>query len=121
MTRIAAACLALAIGALATAALSACGGSDAKLLPGRTAEEIEGNLDSVQRLVDEHDCIGARDAALQVSEQVDGVEGVDPKLKRALEGGAARLNEVVVTCEEENEETVEETVPTTTAPPEKPK
>jgi hypothetical protein len=94
-------------------ALASCGGSDAKLLPGDTAREIRENLDSVQTLVEEGECVGAEDQALQVSSQVEAVEGIDPNLKRALEEGAARLSEVVEQCEAAPEETVEETVPTT--------
>ena len=83
-------------------ALAACGsGGDADLLPGNTAQEISENLDSVQQLVDEGECIGAEDAAAEVSAQVDALGGVDKKLKQALQEGAARLNEVVAGCEED--------------------
>ena len=118
MPRVAAAPLALALGLAAALTLAACGGgSDAKLLAGNTAQEIRENLDSVQRLVDEGECVGAEDAALSVSSQVEAVEGVDPKLKQLLQEGAARLNEVVDQCEEP-EATVEETVPPPTESPE---
>ena len=118
MPRVAAAPLALALGLAAALALAACGGgSDAKLLAGNTAQEIRENLDSVQRLVDEGECVGAEDAALSVSSQVEAVEGIDPKLKQLLQEGAARLNEVVDQCEEA-EATVEETVPAPTESPE---
>jgi hypothetical protein len=118
MPRLAAAPLALALGLAAALALAACGGgSDAKLLAGNTAQEIRENLDSVQRLVDEGECVGAEDAALSVSSQVEAVEGVDPKLKQLLQEGAARLNEVVDQCEEA-EATVEETIPPPTESPE---
>ena len=111
MPRVAASPLALALGLAAALALAACGGgSDAKLLAGNTAQEIRENLDSVQRLVDEGECVGAEDAALSVSSQVEALEGIDPKLKQLLQEGAARLNEVVDQCEEP-EATVEETVP----------
>jgi hypothetical protein len=114
MPRLAAAVLAIAIGAAATLALASCGpGSDAKLLPGNTAQEISENLDSVQHLVDEGECIDAQDAALEVSTEVESLQGIDPKLKEALQDGAARLNEVVAACQEK-EETVEETLPETT-------
>ena len=117
MPRVAAAPLALALGLAAALALAACGGgSDAKLLAGNTAQEIRENLDSVQRLVDEGECVGAEDAALSVSSQVEAVEGVDPKLKQLLQEGAARLNEVVDQCEEA-EATVEETIPPPTESP----
>jgi outer membrane biosynthesis protein TonB len=115
MPRVAAFMLALALGAAAALALVSCGGdSDAKLLPGNTAAQITENLDSVQRLVDEHECIAAEDAALEVSTQVETLQGIDPKLKQVLEQGALRLNEVVDTCEEAPEETIEETIPEAT-------
>jgi outer membrane biosynthesis protein TonB len=117
MPRLAAAVLALAIGAVASLALASCGGSDAKLLPGETAQEISENLDSVQHLVEEGECIDAQDAALEVSAEVESLQGIDPKLKEALQDGAARLNEVVDQCEEP-EETVEETLPVPTESPE---
>lgn len=98
--------LALALAAVAALALVACGGEDAKLLPGETAREITANLDTVQQLSDEGDCIGAESAAQQVGEQIEAVEGVDPKLKRALEGGAARLEEVIAECEETSTEAI---------------
>lgn len=105
MPRPVAALLALAIAAAPAAALSGCGEEDAELLPGGTASEINANLDTVKRLSEEEDCAGAESAAQQVSEQVESLGGIDPKLKRALEDGAARLNEVVDRCEEEPEET----------------
>ncbi len=96
-------CLAAAL------ALSACGGEDAKLLPGETAREITANLDTVQQLSDEGDCVGAESAARQVAEQIEAIEGVDRRLKQALEEGADRLEEVIAQCEEES---VETTAPT---------
>ena len=104
-----------AIVCAAALALAACGGgSDAKLLPGETAQEISENLDAVQRLVDEGECLEAEGAALEVSAQVEGLRGIDPELKQVLERGADRLNEVVDTCEAAVEDTTEETVPETT-------
>ena len=91
------------LSALAVAALSACGGEDAKLLPGDTAREITANLDSVKQLTDEGDCVGAESAAAQVGEQIEALGGVDRKLKEALDKGAERLNEVVDECEEAEE------------------
>jgi outer membrane biosynthesis protein TonB len=93
----------VAVGALLGAALSACGGEDAKLLPGHTAREITANLESVKELTDEGDCLGAESAAGQVSEQIEALGGVDRKLKEALAEGAERLNEVVAECEEAEE------------------
>lgn len=105
--------LALALAAVATLGLVACGGEDAKLLPGETAREITANLDSVQQLSDEGDCVGAESAAEQVGEQIEALEGVDRKLKDALEDGAVRLEEVIAGCEEvEAEAVAPETVPT---------
>jgi outer membrane biosynthesis protein TonB len=118
MPRVAASLLALALGLAAALALASCGGgSDAKLLAGNTAQEISENLDSVQRLVDEGECVDAEEAALQVSSQVEALEGIDPELKQAMQKGAERLNEVVDTCEEP-EETTEETLPVPTESPE---
>jgi hypothetical protein len=101
--------LAIALGCAAILGLSACGGGeDAKLLPGATAQEITENLDTVKRLAEEGECIGAANEAQEVSGQVEALSGVDAKLKQALEEGAARLNEVIVSCTEEAEtETVE--------------
>lgn len=100
--------------ALAAAALSACGGEDAKLLPGETAREITANLDTVRQLADEGDCLGAESAADQVGEQIEALTNVDPDLKRALEDGATRLEEVVAECEEETTEAIEPAeIPTT--------
>jgi hypothetical protein len=105
--------LALGLGTVAILALASCGGEDAKLLPGETAREITANLDTVQRLSDEGDCIGAESAAQQVGEQIEAVDGVDRKLKRALEDGAARLEEVIASCEESTSEAIAPaTIPT---------
>ena len=107
MRRLAVLPLALALGAGAAFALASCGGGeDAKLLPGATAAEIDENLDTVKQLSEEGECVGAADAAEQVSAQVRALSEVDPELKRALERGAARLDEVVATCEEVTTETV---------------
>jgi hypothetical protein len=115
MPRLASLLLALALG-VAAIALASCGEEDAQLLPGGTAREITANLDTVQVLADEGDCVGAESAALQVSEQVEALEGVDERLKRALREGAARLNEVVAECEEVVE-TVPEVTTTEVEPP----
>jgi len=98
--------LALLAGAMIALGLSACGGEDAKLLPGETAREITANLDTVKQLAGEGDCVGAESAAQQVGEQVEALEGVDPKLKRALEQGAGRLEEVIASCEESSSEAI---------------
>lgn len=110
MGRLSASLLVLALSAVAALGLTACGsGDNADLLPGDTASEINSNLDQVEQLAGEEDCIGAEDAAQAVSSQIEALGGVDPKLKQALREGATRLNELVADCEEE--EVVEETVP----------
>jgi hypothetical protein len=98
--------LSLALGIAAALALVSCGGSDANLLPGNTAAEITENLDRVQSYAEEGECIGAEDAVAEVSEQVEALEDVDPKLEEALRRGVARLGEVVAECEETSTETV---------------
>jgi outer membrane biosynthesis protein TonB len=118
MARLSALLLALALGAACAVALVSCGsGDDANLLPGTTADEIEANLDAVEQLAAEQDCFGAEDAVAQVAAEVEELEGVDVKLKRALEDGTAKLSEVVGRCEEETEET-EPTVETAVEPEE---
>lgn len=106
MPRSRASLLAFPLVAIAALGLAACGEEDAQLLPGGTAREITANLDTVQQLSDEGDCIGAESAAQQVGEQIEALEGVDRKLKVALEDGAARLEEVIVECEETTTESV---------------
>jgi hypothetical protein len=97
------------LGAAASVALASCGESEADLLPGTTADQIESNLTEVERLVDEEDCVGAEEAVAEVAAEVEGLQGVDLKLKAALEEGTSRLSEVIGRCEEET--TVEETEP----------
>ncbi len=106
--------LALALGLATAFALVSCGGEDAKLLPGTTAQEITDNLDTVKRLASEGECVGAADAAQEVGAQVEALEDVDPKLKRALQAGVTRLDEVVTTCEETTAETTAPSTETTT-------
>jgi hypothetical protein len=105
MPRPALSALLLALGAALMLVLGGCGEEEAELLPGGTAREITANLDAVQQLADEGDCAGAESAALQVGEQIEALEGVDARLKRALSDGADRLEEVVADCEEELEAT----------------
>ncbi|HYQ78718.1 MAG TPA: hypothetical protein VEP91_06375 [Solirubrobacterales bacterium] len=107
MARLSPLLLALLLGAASAAALASCGGSDAELLPGTTADQIESNLDRVEELAGNDDCIGAEDAVAEVTEEVEGLEGVDLKLKTALQEGTARLSEVVAGCEEESSEETE--------------
>lgn len=100
--------LVLGLGCAAALGLVSCGGGeDAKLLPGATAREITENLDAVEQLAGEGECVGAANEAQEVSAQVEALSGVDPKLKQALEAGAARLNEVVAECDETTTETTE--------------
>lgn len=102
MGRLSAYLIALALGAAMALGLAACGSDgDADLLPGGTASEINANLDQVEQLANEDDCVGAAEVAQAVSSQIETLDGVDAKLKEALREGAARLNEVVAGCEEE--------------------
>lgn len=100
--------LTIALLAISTpVALASCGQEDAQLLPGETAREITANLDTVKSLAAEGDCTGAASAAEQVGAQVEGLSGVDPELKQALEQGASKLDEVIATCAPPSEEAVE--------------
>lgn len=111
MARLSALLLAFLLGAGSAVALVSCGSSsDADLLPGTTAEQIESNLDLVEELADDGDCIGAEDTVATVAQEVEELQGVDLKLKAALQEGTARLSEVVSRCEEEAT-TSEETEP----------
>jgi outer membrane biosynthesis protein TonB len=94
-----------ALAVVAVATLASCGGGeDAQLLPGNDAREITANLDAVEQLASEGECSGAEEAADQVSAEVESLEGVDAELKRALQRGAARLEEVLASCEAEEVE-----------------
>lgn len=95
---------AFALGIVVAVALASCGSDDAQLLPGAEAREITANLDQVEQLASEGECAGAEESAEQVRAQVEALQGVDQELRQALERGAARLNEVVDTCEEETTE-----------------
>lgn len=109
MGRLSALLLAFLLGASSAVALASCGGGDSDLLPGTSAEQIESNLDAVEQLAADQDCIGAEDAVAEVTAEVEELEGVDLKLKAALQEGTGRLSEVVAECEEET--TSEETEP----------
>lgn len=115
MGRLKAISIALVLAVVAAATLSACGGSDkADLLPGETASDINANLDLVETLADEGDCVGAANAAAAVREQVEALTGVNKELKEALTEGANRLNEVIGECDEaasEEEDTTETVEP----------
>ncbi len=110
MARLSAAPLVFLIALGAVLGLASCGGgSGADLLPGTTANQINSNLDQVRSYVAEGDCVSAEDAVAEVIEEVDGLGGVDAKLKAALKEGTTRLSEVVAGCESEEDE--EETEP----------
>jgi hypothetical protein len=114
MPRLSAIFLAFALGAASAVALVACGGGkSAELLPGTTADQIESNLDKVAALAREEDCVGAEDAVAEVTAEVEELEGVDLKLKAALEEGTAKLSAVVGRCEEETTEEAEPALETT--------
>jgi hypothetical protein len=111
MGRLSALLLAFALGAAGAVGLASCGGgSDGDLLPGTTADQIESNLSQVEELAAEDDCIGAEDAVATVTAEVEELEGVDLKLKTALQDGTAKLSELVSRCEEETEEETEPTL-----------
>jgi hypothetical protein len=111
MARLSVLFLTFLLGAASAVALVSCGsGNDADLLPGTTADEIESNLDQVEELAAEDDCIGAEDAVATVAAEVEELQGVDLKLKAALQEGTGKLSELVGRCEEET--TSEETEPT---------
>jgi hypothetical protein len=102
MARLSALLFAFLLGATSAVALSSCGsGSNADLLPGTTADQIEANLDQVEELAGEEDCIGAEGAVAEVTAEVEELRGVDLKLKAALQEGTAKLSEVVSRCDEE--------------------
>jgi cytochrome c1 len=101
MGRLRAASIVCALALGVALGLSACGGDSAALLPGKTASEINQNLDQVRSFVAEGDCAGAESAVTEVSEEVDGLGNVDKRLKAALRQGADRLGEVVSSCGEE--------------------
>lgn len=104
MRRLATLVLAFTLSTAVAVSLASCGGGgEAKLLPGTTAREITENLDLVKQYAEEGECVGAADAVGEVSTQVEALNGVDPKLKQALQRGAARLGEVIATCEEATE------------------
>ena len=79
--------------------LSACGGGgNGELLPGATAEQINSNLDQVRSSFYSGDCEKAENAVAEVSTQVDDLNNVDAKLKKALKSGAEKLSVEVSSC-----------------------
>jgi TolA-binding protein len=95
--------LALALALALALGLAACGGGS-KLLSGTTADEINANLEKVRELVPNGDCAEAEETVAQVNEQVTDLQGIDERLKTALEEGVEQLEAVVANCEEEPEE-----------------
>ena len=111
MARLSALFLVFCLGTASAVALASCGGGDeAELLPGTTADQIEANLNEVEELAAEGDCIGAEGAVAEVAASVEELQGVDRRLKAALEEGTAKLSEVVGRCEEEDEEETEPSI-----------
>ncbi|HVD37786.1 MAG TPA: hypothetical protein VNC15_03005 [Solirubrobacterales bacterium] len=111
MARLSPLFIAFLLGTASAVGLVSCGGgSNAQLLPGTTADQIESNLDQVAELAAAEDCVGAEDAVAEVMAEVEGLHGVDVKLKTALQEGTAKLSEVVARCEEETGEETEPTV-----------
>lgn len=77
---------------LGAGAVAGCAENRSNLLPGDTVQEISTNLDLVRDLADANDCLGAIDAAQQVTRQIEGLgSAVDPRLRRSLREGASRL------------------------------
>lgn len=108
--------LALVLGLAAVLALASCGGGGGDLLAGETAEEITQNLERVEELADQGDCVGAEEATAEVAEQVDDLQ-VDARLQEALEEGVDRLSAAVGDCQDaEEEEEPEETIETIEEP-----
>jgi hypothetical protein len=127
VTRLAPYLLVFATGVATALGLVSCGGSDSdNLLPGNNASEILQNLDQVKKLSAEGNCSEAEAAVEEVRQQVAELPGsVDPRLRRALARGAAKLQSVTFTCvetitevpvdtqTEPTEETTSESKPTT--------
>lgn len=107
MGRLSALFLVFALGAACAVALASCGGEDADLLPGTSADQIESNLTRVEELADEGNCVGAEEAVAEVAAEVEELREVDLKLKAALQEGTTKLSEVVGRCEEETDEEAE--------------
>lgn len=101
MGRLRAASIVCALVLVAALGLSACGGGSSDLLPEKTAEQLNRNLDEVRARIDQGDCVGAEDAVGEVSEEVEGLGGVDKELKAALRQGTDRLDEMVSSCADE--------------------
>jgi len=116
MARLTSALTVVVLGLLAAGALASCGGGGADLLAGETADEITQNLDRVEELASEGDCLGAEEATAEVALQVEELQ-VDSRLQAALSDGVDRLSERVGECQQaEEEEEPTETVDTAEEP-----
>ncbi len=89
-----------------------CGEDRSNLLPGDTVAEINSNLDQVNELYANDDCIGAISTADEIKTQVLGLgPKVDEKLKKNLDDG---INELIVKIQSACTETVTGDTGTTT-------
>jgi hypothetical protein len=97
---------ALLLSTAVVAGFAGCGEDRSNLLPGDTAREIEANLDTVDSLVAEGNCIEALEASEDVRSQVEALpNSVDPVLRRNLLDGVTELQiKVQDTCEEADSE-----------------
>ena len=89
----------LAFSLAAALALSACGGGGGDrtgLLPGKTADEIVSNLNSVEASFEAGSCVQATQKADDVVSQVESLPAsVEPQLRQELHRGAMRLQDRV--------------------------
>ena len=67
-------------------------------VPGATAKQINSNLDQVRSSFYSGDCEKAENGVAEVSTQVDDLNNVDAKLKKALKSGAEKLSVEVSSC-----------------------
>jgi hypothetical protein len=102
VTRLAPYILVFATGVATALAMVSCGSSNSdNLLPGDTASEIVANLDQVKQLSADGKCAEAETAVDEVRLQVTELpSSVDPKLRRALQGGVEQLQSVTADCVE---------------------
>lgn len=103
MRKLAKPILLLAILATSAGLLSACGEEDrSNLVPGDSAAEIESNIEVVESLVEDGQCLEALEEADAVQQQVESLpRTVDADLRRTLLDGAVTLIQLVRdNCEE---------------------
>jgi hypothetical protein len=100
---------------LCLAFLVACGDRNG-LIPQRSADRLERQLDSVSSSLDAHRCAAAGSAALNGQNQAAGLPAsVDPRLRRRLVDGFGRLARVAPRdCASETTPTQTTTTPTQT-------